>query len=582
MFSVRRFTPALISLLALLPLRAFSQNVPPVVTGQIADSTLLAGAAAQVVPLSDFFNDPDTTGVRLTTVLGPIDFALYDQQTPATVANFKNYLNSGRYFIPDPTTNVTASLFVHRSVPGFVIQSGGFLGTANPADPAHTQPTPVQTFPPVVNEPGISNTRGTVAMAKVANDPNSATSQFFINLADNGGAPNNLDTQNGGFTVFGRVLGGGMTVADAIAALPIYNFGVPYDSIPLRNYTSPNLVEVANLVSLPAIDYIAPLIFTATSDHPGLITATISGSNLLVTPRAIGNATITVTGTDVDGASISQSFDVTVTANPVHLANISTRAFVGIDESALIGGFIVRGGTAKRIVIRALGPALGAVGVPDFLADPTLEIHDSTGATIASNDNWQNGASQQALVDAGLAPTEPNEAAVLLSLPSNSTGLGYTAIVRGANSGTGVGLVEVYDVDAAPGSSVLNISTRGDVQTGDNVMIGGFIVFGEGSQRVLVRAIGPSLGAVGVTNPLADPTLTIFDSQGTQVDFNDNWQNNPAQGDIVDTGLQPTDAKESAVLPTLAPGGYTAVVKGIGATPTGTGLVEAYALDPAP
>src|ERR1041384_1478242 len=217
-------TPFLFCLFALVPLRLVAQNVAPIVTAPIADATLLQNGGAQVIPLTDHFNDPDTSGVRLTTVLGDIDIALYDQRKPITVANFKNYIDSGRYFTTDPTTLQPASTFVHRSVPGFVIQGGGFFSTVNPADPVHVQPTAVLTFPAIQNEPGISNTRGTIAMARLT-DPNSATSQWFINLADNGGPPNNLDTLNGAFTVFGRVLGDGMTVVDAIAALPIFNFG---------------------------------------------------------------------------------------------------------------------------------------------------------------------------------------------------------------------------------------------------------------------------------------------------------------------------------------------------------------------
>jgi hypothetical protein len=142
-------------------------------------------------------------------------------------------------------------------------------------------------------------------------------------------------------------------------------------------------------------------------------------------------------------------------------------------------------------------------------------------------------------------------------------------------------LVEVYDVDSGPGSGVLNISTRSDVQTGDDVLIGGFIVFGEGTQRVLVRALGPSLANAGVPDPLGDPTLTIYDAQATQIDFNDNWQDNPKAAEIIATTIPPTDPNESAVIPTLAPGNYTAIVRGTGPTPTGTGLVEVYALPPA-
>jgi cyclophilin family peptidyl-prolyl cis-trans isomerase len=577
MFFARPLLSFLIVLVALSPTRLFGQNVVPTVTAQIADSTLLEGAPAEVVTLTDFFTDPDTSGVRLTTVLGNIDLALYDQRTPITVANFKNYINSGRYFVTDPTTGEPASSFIHRSVvipDPFVIQGGGYLSTVNPSDPVHALPTQVTAFPAIVNEPDISNTRGTIAMAKLANNPNSATSQWFINLDDN----LFLDTDNGGFTVFGRVIGDSLTVVDAIADVPIFNFGSPFETLPLRNFTS-GLPTPDNLVTIPAISYISSLIFTATSSDSTLATATISGANLLVAPKKQGTATITVTATDSDGAQVSQSFDVTIVPNPVHLANISTRAFVGTDADVLIGGFIVRGDAPKRVILRASGPSLAAGGITNFLADPKLEVHDSTGATIASNDNWQTDPNQQTVADLDLAPGDPNEAAILLTLPANSTGIGYTVIVSGAGTGTGIGLVELYDMDSSPGSDVLNISTRGDVQTGDGVMIGGFIVSGAGSQRVLVRAIGPSLGVLGIDNPLGDPTLTLFDSQGMQIDFNDNWEDNPAKTEIEATNLAPGDPNEAALLPTLSPGGYTAIVSGAGSDPTGTALVEAYALD---
>ncbi|MGI8958030.1 MAG: peptidylprolyl isomerase [Chthoniobacterales bacterium] len=573
MFSARYRFVSLLFLAALLPARIFAQNVPPVVSAPIPDATLYQGAPVALVPLTGYFNDPDTTGVRITTIMGNIDVALYDQQTPLTVANFKNYIDSGRYYPIDPTTNQVAPLFVHRSEAGFVIQTGGWVGTVNPDKPTNVLPTSVAAFPSIPNEPGISNTYGTIAMAKLDGYPDSANSQWFINLADNGGLPNNLDTTNGGFTVFGRVINDGMTVAEAISLLPRYNFGAPFDRLPLINYIAPNVVP-ANLVTVPSISYIPSLTFTASSAQPNLATVKVSGTNLLVTPKAIGNATITVSATDVDGAQISQSFVVTMIANPVHLANISTRALVGDQDAALIGGFIVRGDTPKQVVVRAIGPSLAGVGTT--LANPSLELHDGTGALIASNDNWQDAANAQDLVDLGLAPTEPNESAILTTIPASSPGLAYTAVVQGPAGSSGIALVEVYDLDSGPGASILNISTRSDVQTGDNVLIGGLIVSGNGSQEVLIRAIGPSL-AGSVTDPLADPTLTLYDAQGTQLDFNDNWQDNPAAAEIEASMLAPNDPNESAVLPTLAPGGYTAIVRGAGAS-TGTGLVEVYVL----
>ncbi|MGH7937489.1 MAG: peptidylprolyl isomerase, partial [Chthoniobacterales bacterium] len=494
-----------------LPLSAYAQNVPPKTTATIPDATLYQGATAEVVDLSKYFTDPDTTGVRLTTVLGRIDLALYDKATPITVANFLKYVDNGRYIITDPTTGPPAPLFVHRSVTmptPFVIQSGGYLATVSPTNPSALKPTEVEAYPAIQNEPGISNTRGTIAMAKLGNDPNSATSEWFINLADNSA---NLDNQNGGFTVFGRVFGNGLDVVDAIAALQTFNFGGAFTDLPARNYSLSQTLTVSNLVTMPSIARIAALTFTASSDHPGIAKAAISASNLLVTPKALGTAQITVTGTDLDGAAVSQTFTVNIVSNPMHLANISTRLVVGTQDDALIGGFIVRGAGTKRVAIRALGPSLASAGLTNVLADPKLELHDSHGNILASNDNWKDSANEQDIVDVGLAPKKPNEAVILTSLPASAAGSGYTAVVRGADGNGGTGLVEIYDLGSGPGSNIVNISTRGSVQHGDDVMIGGFIVFGDGSQDVLVRALGPSLTAEGVAGALSNPTLTLND-----------------------------------------------------------------------
>ncbi len=581
MFSVR---PALFACLGLLALSvsARAQNQPPQITANIPDATLFAGAPAEVVDLTKFFTDPDTTSVRLQTVLGTIDLALFDQDAPATVANFLNYVDNNRYVITDPNTGEPAPVFFHRSVPDFVIQSGGFLATSNPDDPELLLPTAVATFPPVTNEPGISNTRGTIAMAKLGGDPNSATSQWFINLADNSA---NLDTQNGGFTIFGRVLGNGMTVADAIAALPVFDFGSPFDSLPLRNYTQADfdagtLARRDNSITIPTIKRTSALTFTAASDQPGLASVSISGTNLLVSPKALGSALITVTATDVDGATVAQSFQVTMVSFPAHLANLSTRVVVGQNDDALIGGFIVLGDSPKRVAIRAIGPGLTSADVANALADPTLELHNGSGDLLATNDNWQDAPNVQEIIDAGLAPTKAKESVILMTLPTTTNGSVYTAVIHGVGGTGGTGLVEVYDLDAGPGSAILNISTRGEVKTGDNVMIGGFIVLGNGSQRVLVRVLGPTLADAGIADPLADPTLTLVDGQGNEIEFNDNWMDSPEKAAIQASTIAPSDLKESAVLRTLPTGNYTAIVRGAGGT-TGTGLVEVYALPPA-
>ena len=270
------------AILLAFALQAAAQNTPPVVTSQIADFTEYAGAAQRSIDLTTAFADSDVSAaVRVTTVLGTIDLALFGQQKPITVANFLNYLDQERYFKIDPTNGHLASTFVHRSIPGFIIQGGGYIGTVDPAHPANLLVTQVLPFPAIQNEPGISNRRGTIAMAKLAGQPDSARSEWFINLADNGGPPNNLDTENGGYAVFGRVVNNGMTAADAIAALPRYNAGSPFDSIPLRNYTSPNPVMVSNLVSIPGFSYISPLSFSAMSNNPAIADANVSGTKLL-------------------------------------------------------------------------------------------------------------------------------------------------------------------------------------------------------------------------------------------------------------------------------------------------------------
>ena len=584
MFFVRLPLFAVISSLALL---SGSSLLPaaPVVSAQIADQSVYDATPALEIDLNTKFSDPTLPAntVRLTTVLGIIDVTLYDQQTPITVDNFLHYIDSGAYIPTDPNFPVPAPIFFHRAMLGFFIQSGGYVSAQDPLDPPVLLPGPVTAFSPIPNEarPDLHNVRGTIAMAKLPDDPDSATSQWFINLTDNSGPPNNLDTVDGGFTVFGTVSATGMTTADAIGAVPIYNasflYGAAFTQLPLRDFSS-DKPRLKNLVTIPAIK--RPLVFSALSDDPAIASASVISNGLFVQGMSAGSANITVTATDANGATASQSFGVTVTSTPVHAANISTRLQIGSGDDALIGGFIVLGDAPKRLMIRAIGPSLSGVGVTNALSNPTLELHDGTGALIASNDNWQYAPNKRDIMSSGLAPTDPNESAILTTLSAASSGSAYTAVMRSVSGTSGVGLVEVYDLDSGPGSSLLNISTRGNVQTGDNVMIGGFIVAGNGSQRVLVRAIGPSLAAFGVTDSLADPLLELHNGDGDLIDSNDNWMDNPEEAEIEATMIAPTDPKESAVLQTLAPGAYTAIVQGAGGT-TGTGLVEVYVLPPA-
>jgi hypothetical protein len=272
------------------------------------------------------------------------------------------------------------------------------------------------------------------------------------------------------------------------------------------------------------------------------------------------------------------------------LSNISTRAFVQTGDNVVIGGFIVQGTDQKRVIVRAIGPELTQYGVPDVLTNPTLELHDSTGALIASNDNWRHTViggiimSDQVrdIRNSGHAPTDGRESAIIADLPPGN----YTAIVRGVNDTMGVGLVEVYDLNPGSNSILGNISTRSYVQTDDNVMIGGFIVTGTQPKRVILRAIGPELSQYGVPTPLPDPTLELHDSTGALIGSNDDWQHTIVGGvitndqvrDIRNSGHAPTDGRESAIIATLQPGNYTGVVRGKNII-TGVALAEVYDLD---
>lgn len=244
-------------------------------------------------------------------------------------------------------------------------------------------------------------------------------------------------------------------------------------------------------------------------------------------------------------------------------ANISTRMRVETGDDVLIGGFIVTGSAPKKVLIRAIGPSLP---LADKLLDTTLELHTSDGQVIF-NDNWQD-SQQTEIAATGVPPTSDLESAIIATLPPG----GHTAIVRGSGNATGVALVEVYDLEQSGASGLANISTRGRVETGDNVMIGGIIVTGQNPAKVLVRAIGPSLP---VPNALQNPLLELHDSNGN-VTVNDDWKE-LQQAEIIATGAAPSDDRESAIVTTLVPGSYTAIVRGVGDT-TGVALVEAFNL----
>jgi hypothetical protein len=256
------------------------------------------------------------------------------------------------------------------------------------------------------------------------------------------------------------------------------------------------------------------------------------------------------------------------------LANLSTRLEVGTGDDAGIAGFITRGGPTKRMMIRALGSSLESKGITNALADPVLELYDGDGVLITSNDNWRDNPNEQEIIDTGLSPGSDNESVILVQVPSDDVGVPYTAVLRGANDTTGVGLLEVYDLDSGIGPSIQNISTRGRVSVGESVLIGGTIVLGSNSQDVIVRALGPSLPLEGT---LADPTLELYDGNGVLLRSNDNWRSDQS-AEITATMLAPVNDSEAAIVATLSPAPYTAIVRGANDS-VGVALVEIYALN---
>ncbi len=304
------------------------------------------------------------------------------------------------------------------------------------------------------------------------------------------------------------------------------------------------------------------------------ITASIDSGQTLygAFANALGNGFVPTDGYGlVDARAAVQSIVGKKSSSSGVPGNLSTRGTVGTGNNVLIGGVIVAGTAAKKVIVRALGPS---VPVPGALADPTLELFDGNGQSLAFDDNWQDDPNQAAQIQATtIPPTDPRESALVETLnPGN-----YTAIVRGAGNTTGIALVEVYDLDSKPAASRLaNIATRGIVQSGDNVMFGGFILV-NGPATMVVRAIGPSLAAF-FPGVLADPALELHDENGVLIASNDNWQQDSLQAiQVQSIGLAPTSPLESAIITTLNAGNYTTIVRGARGT-TGVALVEVYNL----
>jgi hypothetical protein len=324
---------------------------------------------------------------------------------------------------------------------------------------------------------------------------------------------------------------------------------------------------------------------TVTVSNTNTYAVTASSGGYSVPVAESGNYTVTFSGGSVptnqksvnvsNGQNVKSDYVVTGSATPTptppdgptRLANISTRAVVGTGANVLIGGFIVTGTESKKVIVRGIGPSLP---MPGRMLNPMLELHDPSGAVIATNDDWGQNENSAEIFDSGVAPTNPSESAILMDLAPGS----YTAVLTGVNQTTGTAVVEVYDLDGAADAKLANISTRAFVQGGDNVLIGGLIVVGQSAADAIVRAIGPSLTVPGA---MADPTLELRDANGILLSSNDNWRSTQETA-IIATGVAPTRDAEAAIVTTFSPGSYTAIVRGVNGS-TGVAVVEVYQLD---
>ncbi len=355
-----------------LTLRIIRAASVPVVAAIFPGQTLMVGGNASI-PLTGKFADPDSeSAVRVTTNLGVMDFILYNTATPQTVANFLGYVNN-----PSSSGNFNGAVF-HRSVPGFILQGGAFKTQSAPNNFSVTTTTASP-----VNEPGISNLRGTVAMAKLGNNPNSASDQFFVNLADNSG---NLDNQNGGFTAFARVAGNGMAVADTIAGLPnaTYNVnlgGTPssMDNWPLTSASA--AMDISKVIVINSAAPVAVLSHSVTGNtNPSAVSASINGANLQIDGLLGGQSDVTVTATDLDGNTVSQTFSVMVNQSPTFTSTAPTAisdAGITYSYTNTAGGFpvptfsITSGALPTGLVLNTNG---AISGIPSIAGIFTGEI----------------------------------------------------------------------------------------------------------------------------------------------------------------------------------------------------------------
>ncbi len=510
---------------------ALSAQTLPTATQPFATRSLAPGGAALTLDLREYFNVPGVSGqvAQVETVVGTFNVELFDD-TPLTKANFLAYSNAGRY------TNT----IIHRSVAGFVIQTGGYFSRL-PLE--H-----IATFPAVQNEFRRSNLRGTLAMAKLGGDPNSATSEWFVNLADNSA---NLDAQNGGFTVFGRVLGSGMQVVDTIAALPRYNIPGGTD-VPLRDVAAnQSAVELRNLITVNTVTAVplyptgtgrSVLTFLAQSSDPTVATVSVSGTTLTVTPLATGTSALLIRARDTNNNVADSTLTVTVGG----------------------GMSIVTPPRSQQV----------EVGSP-----VTLSVTSQGGGIVAYQ--WSKN---------GVPIAGANTFAYIVP-SATAADMGFYTVSVSSGGTTLTPPPAIVTVNVPGTSRLVNVSTRGSV-TANDALTPGFVMRGTGIKRLVVRAVGPTLTNFQVPGALSDPRMDVIPlSQSNVILANDDWQNAPAAdvSALITTSaavgafaLPAGGSKDSAAVAALQvtnSGGYTVRITPAGTATSGVALAEIYDAD---